>query len=103
MPANLDKIIQKRDALKKDLKDIEQTILDLEYQYLSNTGHGNVVKGWEGFLNLNMKNASRNNKVLPKDQIFSQSSVSARSLFKLKKPTKDILSDVEYDINDADA
>ena len=90
MSANLNKIVQKRDALKEDLKAIEQEIFNLEYEYLSSTGHGNVVKGWEGFLSFNIKHSQRNNKVLEKDQIFSQSSVSAQDLFNLKKPLPEI-------------
>jgi hypothetical protein len=36
--------------IKEWLSEVEAKIMDLEAAYLDDSPHGNVVKGWEGFL-----------------------------------------------------
>jgi hypothetical protein len=77
MSAQLNKILQKKADLEADLKQIEETLHEQEIKYLETTAYGNVVKGWDGYLNVNLKQAGRIVKVVAKDQIFSHSSLSA--------------------------
>ena len=45
---------------------------------IEETSYGNIVKGWDGFLALKLKNLApkRNYKVPPKERVFSGSSTT---------------------------
>jgi len=75
---------QRKQQLQDELKSIEKQIWDLEASYIEETNHyGNVVKGWEGYLNskpLRKQNHVRKMKITLKDRIFSNSSLSSAEL-----------------------
>lgn len=51
--------MDKRSILDNELKHLEKSIYDNETKYLEDTAYiGNVIKGWEGYLNV--KNSKAN-------------------------------------------
>jgi chromatin modification-related protein EAF6 len=71
-------LLQRRAQLEEDLKSTEKQIFDMEENYIDDTHHyGNVIKGWEGFLNAKPKQQHmRKTKIIEKDRIFSGSSAT---------------------------
>ena len=55
---------------------MENDIAETEYQYLEETDHGNIVKGFEGFLHFRFSSQNRKTRVRARDRIFSRSSVT---------------------------
>jgi len=55
---------------------VEQDIADAEFEYLEETDHGNIAKGFEGFLHYRFNSQGRKTRVRGKDRIFSRSSVT---------------------------
>jgi len=71
----------RKQQLEEELKEIEKQIFDFEESYIEETNHyGNVIRGWEGFVNSKPKAleaGARKPKISQKDRVFSLSSVSA--------------------------
>ncbi len=73
-------LLQRRAQLVDDLKTTERQIWDLEESYIDETiNYGNVIKGWESFLNSKSKHQSlrKPSKIPEKYRIFSLSSATA--------------------------
>ena len=71
----------RQNQLEEDLRQVERQIYELEEHYIERTqAYGNVVKGWEGFLNYRIQKPGlpqRRTRIARADRIFSNSSVSA--------------------------
>lgn len=82
-PQGLQQLLHRRSQLEADLAACEKQIADLEEAYLDDTPYGNVVKGFDGFVNAKLVNRSNNpsqgrrQRVPIKDRLFSSSSVTA--------------------------
>ena len=51
MSTTLNAIQQRKERLDEELKQVEKQVYDLETTYLNDSSqHGNVIKGFEGFL-----------------------------------------------------
>lgn len=64
------------DIFQGKLEKVEQDIADAEYEYLEETDHGNIVKGFDGFLHFRFSSQNRKTRVRCRDRIFSRSSVT---------------------------
>eukprot|EP01135_Chromosphaera_perkinsii_P007829 Nk52_evm21s1020 gene=Nk52_evmTU21s1020 len=78
----LEKLLNERQRIKKDLESCERNIYTLEGSYLEDTQHyGNVVKGWEGYLQNRTGNSAsvqkRSRRAKDSERIFSLSSCTA--------------------------
>eukprot|EP00455_Lapot_gusevi_P056195 TRINITY_DN9279_c0_g1_i1.p1 TRINITY_DN9279_c0_g1~~TRINITY_DN9279_c0_g1_i1.p1 ORF type:complete len:120 (+),score=9.27 TRINITY_DN9279_c0_g1_i1:153-512(+) len=75
----LQQVLAQKRKLEEDLKNVEKQIYDLEENYIEDTHHyGNIIRGWEGYINYKHKHASiRRPKIAEKDRIFSSSSKTA--------------------------
>jgi len=82
---------ERKRRLDDDLKKVEREIFDLEEKYLEDTNqHGNIVKGWDGYLNSKPKaltNAQRRVKILDKHRIFTNSSTTADWILQSQEET----------------
>jgi len=80
-------LTQRKRQLEEDLKVIERQIFDLEENYIEETNHyGNIIKGWDGYLNVKAKslqNVSRRLKISNKNRIFSNSSTTSQWIFQM--------------------
>ncbi|KAJ3252552.1 hypothetical protein HK103_001404 [Boothiomyces macroporosus] len=70
----LTEMLQKKKQLFKNLDSIEQSLYNLETSYIEDSTYGNIIRGYEGFLNSRTPN--RRARTIDQDRIFSQSSVS---------------------------
>ncbi|KAI8896198.1 histone acetyltransferase subunit NuA4-domain-containing protein [Globomyces pollinis-pini] len=68
-------LLSKRQELNANLIHIENSIYNLETVYIEDTNYGNVVRGYEGFLN---SRAGHRKRSIESERIFSQSSVNVR-------------------------
>ncbi|CAH9126764.1 unnamed protein product [Cuscuta epithymum] len=78
--AMLSSILNKRQKLQEELRNIEKQVFDLETTYLQETGSfGNALRGFEGFLSSSNKSSSlkRSRKFQLEDRLFSLSSVTS--------------------------
>ncbi|KAK3285654.1 hypothetical protein CYMTET_6743 [Cymbomonas tetramitiformis] len=79
MTSQLQQLAQKKERLEDELRHVEKQVYDLETSYLNDSSqHGNVLKGFEGFLapsKTNTMKKSRNFKT--EDRLFSLSSLSS--------------------------
>lgn len=75
----LEGLLEKKLELEQELAQLEIQIFDLEGSYLEeSTQFGNVLKGWEGFLNAaQLKNSGVKRTVKDGERMFSLSSVSS--------------------------
>jgi len=72
----------RRQQAEEQLKLIERELFDMESAYIEDTyTYGNIVKGWEGYVNLKPKQilapVGRKPKITDKERPFSMSSVTA--------------------------
>ncbi|CAD8067300.1 unnamed protein product [Paramecium sonneborni] len=86
-------LVEKKGILENELKNLEKSIFDEETKYLEETGHfGNVIKGWEGYLNMkNIKlngNMQKKGKINQQDRIFSQSSKTSYFVQEILQPVQ---------------
>jgi len=70
-------LIALRSKLLSRLDKCEAEIADAEYQYLEETDHGNIVKGFDGFLHFRFSSQNRKARVRARERVFSRSSTSA--------------------------
>ncbi|OTA64568.1 NuA4-domain-containing protein [Hypoxylon sp. EC38] len=78
---NLKELLAKRKQQDRQLAQLEQTIVDLEAKYLSNTRFGNIVKGFDNYIKGTSSAAQRKQGELKEeDYIWSRSSISYNSL-----------------------
>ncbi|XVF38457.1 hypothetical protein REPUB_Repub20aG0103900 [Reevesia pubescens] len=73
-------LMNKREKLQDELRNIEKQVYELETNYLQESSHfGHVLKGFEGFLSSskNTSNLKRSRKFQPEDRLFSLSSVTS--------------------------
>ncbi|KAI1482727.1 NuA4-domain-containing protein [Daldinia eschscholtzii] len=78
---NLKELLGKRKQQERQLAQLEQTIIDLEAKYLSNTRFGNIVKGFDNYIKGTSSAAQRKQGELKdEDYIWSRSSISYNSL-----------------------
>ncbi|KAG9451688.1 hypothetical protein H6P81_004592 [Aristolochia fimbriata] len=76
----LTSLLNKREKLQDELRNIEKQVYDLETSYLhDSTQCGNVLKGYEGFLSSSKSttNLKRSRKFQPEERLFSLSSVTS--------------------------
>ena len=75
----LEGLLEKKLELEQELAQLERQIFDLEGSYLEeSTQFGNVLKGWEGFLNAaQLKNSGVKRTVKDGERMFSLSSVTS--------------------------
>ena len=75
----LEGLLEKKLELEQELAQLERQIFDLEGSYLEeSTQFGNVLKGWEGFLNAaQLKNSGVKRAVKDGERMFSLSSVTS--------------------------
>ena len=66
-----------RAKIASKLDKSEAEIADAEYQYLEETDHGNIVKGFEGFLHFRFSSQNRKARVRARERLFSRSSMTA--------------------------
>ncbi|KAI1143459.1 NuA4-domain-containing protein [Hypoxylon sp. FL0543] len=77
----LKELLAKRKQQDRQLAQLEQTIVDLEAKYLSNTRFGNIVKGFDNYIKGTSSAAQRKQGELKEeDYIWSRSSLSYNSL-----------------------
>lgn len=91
LPAELQTLARGKRELDDKLRKVETQIFDLEASYLEETWpHGNVVKGWDGFVKREKKSSGedggapaassqRYRKLRESDKVFSRSSTTAPS------------------------
>ncbi|KAI2640544.1 NuA4-domain-containing protein [Hypomontagnella submonticulosa] len=78
---NLRELMVKRKQTERQLAQVEQSIIDLEAKYLSNTRSGNIVKGFDNYIKGTSSAAQRKQGELKEeDHIWSRSSISYNSL-----------------------
>ncbi|KAI8965947.1 NuA4-domain-containing protein [Daldinia sp. FL1419] len=78
---NLKELLGKRKQQERQLAQLEQSIVDLEAKYLSNTRFGNIVKGFDNYIKGTSSAAQRKQGELKdEDYIWSRSSISYNSL-----------------------
>ncbi|KAF3056318.1 Chromatin modification-related protein eaf6 [Daldinia childiae] len=78
---NLKELLGKRKQQERQLSQLEQSIVDLEAKYLSNTRIGNIVKGFDNYIKGTSSAAQRKQGELKdEDYIWSRSSISYNSL-----------------------
>lgn len=70
-------LVALRTKIATKLDKSEAEIADAEYQYLEETDHGNIVKGFEGFLHFRFSSQNRKTRVRPRERVFSRSSMTA--------------------------
>ena len=75
--AKVKELASLRAKLMALLDKCEAEIADSEYQYLEETDHGNIVKGFDGFLHFRFSSQNRKARVRARERLFSRSSVSA--------------------------
>jgi hypothetical protein len=77
----LDYLVENAGAIHTELKNLEQSIYDLETRYLeSTTTQGNIFRGWEAYLDTKLTKQGaplKKNKVTEGDRHFSKSSVTS--------------------------
>ncbi|XP_006354485.1 chromatin modification-related protein MEAF6-like [Solanum tuberosum] len=73
-------LLNKREKLQEELRNVEKQVYELETSYLQESGtFGNALKGFEGFLSTSNKNSNlkRSRKFQLEDRLFSLSSVTS--------------------------
>ena len=71
----LSELQNKRASLLKNLLSVETSLYNLESSYLEETTFGNIIKGYDGFLNTRTP-ARRTTRTIDEDRLFSKSSVT---------------------------
>ncbi|CAM9855944.1 unnamed protein product [Chrysoparadoxa australica] len=66
-------LLENKRDLEESLNSIERDIFEAETDYVIDTPHGNVIRGWEGFLD-SKPSLPVKRKVETKERIFSHSS-----------------------------
>jgi hypothetical protein len=61
-----------------EIEQCEKQVYEMESRYLEETEHGNIVKGWDGFLDSRPRkdHSFKRTKTTDADRIFSNSSYS---------------------------
>ena len=79
MSTTLNAIQQRKERLDEELKQVEKQVYDLETTYLNDSSqHGNVIKGFEGFLSQTKStNLKKSRNFKPEDRLFSMSSTTS--------------------------
>ena len=75
--AKVKELASLRSKVLNRLDKCEGEIADAEYQYLEETDHGNIVKGFDGFLHFRFSSQNRKARVRARERVFSRSSVTA--------------------------
>jgi len=76
---SLEKLLERKIELERELDGLEQQIYDLEGSYLDDTQQfGNILRGWDAYFSAGRSNQSGSRKgARESDRIFSLSSVTA--------------------------
>jgi|TARA_B110000967_G_scaffold196581_1_gene227309 chromatin modification-related protein EAF6 len=79
MSSTLATLQQRKERLDEELKQVEKQVYDLETAYLNDSStHGNVLKGFEGFLSQTKNTSQKKAKNFKaEDRLFSLSSASS--------------------------
>ena len=71
----LQQLLAQKQALNKNLQNIENSLYNLETSYIEDSTYGNIIKGYDAFLNARTLQ-SRRQRPTEQERIFSRSSVN---------------------------
>jgi Histone acetyltransferase subunit NuA4 len=71
----LQQLLQQKQALNKNLQNIENSLYNLETSYIEDSTYGNIIKGYDAFLNARTLQ-NRRQRPTEQERIFSRSSVN---------------------------
>jgi chromatin modification-related protein EAF6 len=79
MSATLSALQQRKERLDEELKQTEKQVYDLETHYLNESSqHGNVFKGFEGYLSQTKNTTQKKTRNFkPDERLFSMSSTTS--------------------------
>eukprot|EP00937_MAST-01D_sp_MAST-1D-sp2_P006083 g6083.t1 len=77
---NVSLLLEHQRELREQLSQCEKLIYEKETEYLEATDYGNIVRGWDGYIDSKLRrdNAMKRAKTQDCDRIFSLSSVSSQ-------------------------
>ena len=73
-------LLEHQRELRDQLQQCETLIFEKETEYLDSTEYGNIVRGWDGYIDSKLRRdpVSKRSKIPDSDRIFSLSSVSSQ-------------------------
>ena len=73
-------LLEHQRELRDQLQQCETLIFEKETEYLDSTEYGNIVRGWDGYIDSKLRRdpVSKRSKISDSDRIFSLSSVSSQ-------------------------
>ena len=71
----LQQLLQQKQLLNRNLENIENSLYNLETSYIEDSTYGNIIKGYDAFLNARTLQ-NRRQRPTEQERIFSRSSVN---------------------------